>query len=251
MRNVKKNSLNFNIDSSNEYFDLFWTDVEKNIWEQNTFKILDRYVNKDSYVLDIGAWIGPVTLYAAAIGAKVDAFEPDPVAYDELIRNINVNDFKDKISVYKECINDVNGVVEFGNVKNAWGNSGSSMLHGHGFIVDTQCSTNGEWQVSYKVKAVTLDDFLASKQIDKVDFIKIDIEGGESKVVPTLKNIIEKYHPTIHLSVHTPFFSNVNIELSQIVNTFNSYCIYDSSGQKINSQNLLNMTGFYDIVCAK
>ena len=41
--------------------------------------------------IDVGAWIGPMTLVAAACGARVVAYEPDPTAADELAANVALN----------------------------------------------------------------------------------------------------------------------------------------------------------------
>jgi len=47
-----------------------------------------QYLSSRGPVVDIGAWIGPVTLWALELEAKVIAIEPDPVALEELKKQV-------------------------------------------------------------------------------------------------------------------------------------------------------------------
>lgn len=60
-------------------------------WEQDTFDAIDAYVTPGSTFLDIGAWIGVFTIYAANRGANVVCLEPDPVALGMLYANCHIN----------------------------------------------------------------------------------------------------------------------------------------------------------------
>lgn len=253
MRCITKNATKFNVAPSNEYFNSFWSEVEGNTWENHTFKALDDHLNKNSYIIDVGAWIGPITLYAASVGCKVYAFEPDPVAHAELKNNLSVNQLLvPKVDLHQMCISDSNGLVSFGNVKARWGNSGSSMLSGSGFVTDLDCDQRGNWQVQTQVEAITLDTFFANKHINKCDFVKIDIEGGEIKVMPSLINIIEKYMPVLYLSMHAPHFTNFNDDIEKITKTISAYPnIRDSTGKKLSLNDIKTKYDFYDIVCTK
>jgi len=59
----------------------FWERFDQGLWEPRTLQKLSALRDGDLFV-DIGAWIGPTTLAAAVNGARVLAFEPDPVARD-------------------------------------------------------------------------------------------------------------------------------------------------------------------------
>ena len=70
----------------------FWTRWLPNGWEADTFDFIENHVREGTVVLDIGAWIGPISLYAAALGGRVISLEPDPVAYASLAENVRLND---------------------------------------------------------------------------------------------------------------------------------------------------------------
>ena len=65
--------------------DPFW---EQRTWEDYTYRWLDALLACDTDFIDVGAWIGPFTLWAARLAGRVLAFEPDRTARDTLLRNI-------------------------------------------------------------------------------------------------------------------------------------------------------------------
>lgn len=71
---------------ADKWFAKQWADET---WEPDTHDILRTYLSPGDLFIDIGAWIGPVTRWALDLGATVHAYEPDPIAYQALLRNIN------------------------------------------------------------------------------------------------------------------------------------------------------------------
>jgi len=56
---------------------------------------------------------------------------------------------------------------------------------------------NEEKTIIQKVKVVKLDDFNPIQKLEKVDFIKIDVEGNEMKTLFGAKDTILKFKPTV------------------------------------------------------
>ena len=52
-------------------YDQLWWDINSGKWEPRTFEILNYFVGTGDIVLDLGAWIGPVSLYAAQLCSEV------------------------------------------------------------------------------------------------------------------------------------------------------------------------------------
>ena len=69
----------------------FWRKVDAGQWEPETFTVLARCLRADSVYVDVGGWVGPTVLFAAAQGASVYCVEPDPVAYERLLANLRIN----------------------------------------------------------------------------------------------------------------------------------------------------------------
>lgn len=70
---------------SDDWFHDVYTD---GTWEPDTKQVLTDHLTPDSLFIDVGAWIGPVTLWALDLEARVHAYEPDPLAYTALLRNV-------------------------------------------------------------------------------------------------------------------------------------------------------------------
>ena len=83
----------------------FWERVAGGRWEPGTLAAIDRLVDRRTTFLDLGAWVGPTTLYAAAVARRVIAVEADPAALDQLQRNLAVNpDLAQRIEVVPRAI---------------------------------------------------------------------------------------------------------------------------------------------------
>jgi hypothetical protein len=69
----------------------FWDRVASGEWEPGTLGALAPLLGPGVTFLDIGAWVGPLSLLAAARGARVLAVEADPAAQDQFRRNLAAN----------------------------------------------------------------------------------------------------------------------------------------------------------------
>ena len=166
-------------------YDWFWKIFEDGTWEPTTFRIFDQFLKKDGTMLDIGAWIGPTALYAARRTKQVFAFEPDPVAYPILCKNLDLNK-AENVTPYQVAVSTEFKGIPFG-AKTGYGDSMSSQIWAKGDI---------------KVPAIAFTGLIIDTD---PDFIKIDIEGGEKFLFDEhSKMILESHKPTIHLSLHTP-----------------------------------------------
>lgn len=207
--------------------DGFWESIAAGLWEQQTFDIFDFYLKPDKSFIDIGAWIGPTTLYAAHKSCHCYCIEPDPVAYNSLVKNIKLNNsISHKISSFCCCIGNATGDIKMG----CPGNQGSSIS---GLFWATS-------ENSWNVRSYTLSDFININQIYDFNFIKIDIEGGESIVIPESIDVLKKYKPTIFLSLHYQWFENPSQDIKNIVDVIRLYpYLYDREGNLINIKDVL------------
>lgn len=137
-------------------------------------EVLKR-VGNDIVVVDVGANIGYYSLLAGKKGTRVWAFEPEEINFSILTKNVKDNGLEN-IKIYKKAVGDRRGRVRILKSEENYGNS--------------RVGRKGEL-----VEMVKLDDVVK----EKVDMIKIDVEGWEGKVVEGAKRIISKYKPVIFL----------------------------------------------------
>lgn len=169
------------------YHSKFWRKASTGQWEPETFVVLDRYLSPESDYLDIGAWIGPTVLYGARKARHVWCFEPDPTAFRHLAWNLDLNDIHN-VSAFGVALSDKFGVARMASVRGEPGDSTSSLLHDgvHG----TDALT------------IAWDQFASVNDLSAVSLVKMDIEGAEFSVLPTLVPWLKEQRPALYLSTH-------------------------------------------------
>jgi FkbM family methyltransferase len=141
--------------------------------------------NKGDTFIDIGAHIGRYTLISSkrvgAIG-KVLAIEADPENFKILCRNIELNNLSNVTSLNATVYSDKRKIMLYKSDK--LGNS----------IYNTLSSERLGYEGFLEVETDTLDQLIESKHIkpEKINWIKIDVEGAELEVLKGATNILAK-----------------------------------------------------------
>lgn len=162
------------------------THISKWVEEHGTLKIAEKflrpfqqYIPVGGTVFDIGACIGDHTVtYAEWVGpnGSVVAFEPNPEAYKCLSHN--TASLPQVLTVH-DGLSDVDAIVSIKVLDNA----------GASYLLETE----GDIYVG------PLDYY----EYDRVDFIKIDVEGYEVKVLKGASETINKCRPVMLIEVNS------------------------------------------------
>jgi len=220
---VHRYGQSFVVSGNFEYF-LFWRYAS---WEQETFQAMLRVLDRDHSFIDIGSWIGPTVLFGACLAKKAYGIEPDPLAFNELEKNVRLNgELQEKISLHQLCIHDTSGEVRFGSPTKG-GDTISSIRF-------------GDAKTSWVVPSRTFQQFIDDQGINDCNFIKMDIEGSEANVLPTMKRYLEEAHPVLHLSMHPPFFPNPMEDTKKILDALASYPFLFCNGTPIKPADMLS-----------
>lgn len=186
-KQVNKNQVSFNVTGSLEV----WKSVEDNSWEASTFAVLDHYIKPSHTVVDMGAWIGPITLYSASLARHCFSFEPDPVAYQEFSENIKLNtSLVSKITAFNKAITTDGKPVKLYS-RFSHGDSGSSLLK--------RVKSKNDY---VEAESLTFKSFVETPHVPKIDFIKMDVEGSEFFLLPTMLDYLKENKPTLLISFH-------------------------------------------------
>jgi FkbM family methyltransferase len=197
------NGIKFNLDLSNliEHQLFFHTHHEPGLGR------LLSFVKSDSVVLDIGANVGLFTLQFAqkCTEGKVFAFEPSQLNADRLTRNIELNQLNN-IEVLRLGVGEQVGAKLLYAI---WpGNSGANrVLHDAAY----------KNMAKEAIRITTLDDFVESRRLQKVDIIKIDVEGYELFVLQGGVNVIKQFRPILFIELAEVNLRNHNIKPGDIV----------------------------------
>jgi hypothetical protein len=79
----------FLLPKHNENLD-FWEN-KFSTWKENTFVILDKYLDKSKIFIDIGAWIGATAMYASRKSKHIYCIEEDKKSFNDLSENLKNN----------------------------------------------------------------------------------------------------------------------------------------------------------------
>lgn len=212
---VKKRDIKYYVDGeySKKWFD---ENITNGDWEEETFDILDKYGGKGVYI-DVGAWIGPTVLYAANIYDKVICLEPDPVAIQRLEKNMATNKYNN-ITLIKKALSYNGDKIELSSNIGTFGESVSTILISDRRYADEQWGLLYGWEQRTKniieVDTITMEDVLKNNKISIKDvrLIKIDIEGGELFVLPSMLPFLKKHKPVLYISVHRWFLKEEQVD---------------------------------------
>jgi FkbM family methyltransferase len=139
---------------------------------------------KPKVFIDVGAHIGYYTMLVHKLGAeKIIAIEPDPRVFRILNRSIEANKLDNIITINRAAYDKSNVKLELHlSTKSGL----SSIFSSH--LTKTRCGT-------IHIKTITLDEVYRSLNLDKIDVVKIDVEGAESYVLSGANDIINGFRP--------------------------------------------------------
>jgi FkbM family methyltransferase len=152
------------------------------------------YVKKGDIVLDIGGNIGQTALMMAKkLGntGRIYSFEPWPGTFQQLKKNLSLNP-------------DISNKIQFENV--ALGAAPDNLMMyqdcisnngGNRMVPQTLATSNGK----VAVPVSTIDIFAGQHKLNLIDFIKIDVEGFEFKVLKGGMETIIKYKPLLFVEL--------------------------------------------------
>ena len=150
---------------------------------------LPQLVGQGATAIDIGANLGYYTRPLSAIvgdAGHVYAVEPVPVIFDVLKRNVAG---RKNVTLLNYALGNEERTIEMANDSVAVAGYFGT---GRNFVSDGELS--GE-AIRFTAQMRRGSELFAT--VGKIDFIKCDIEGYERVVIPELKPLIERHHPTV------------------------------------------------------
>lgn len=188
----------------------FHTPVDDPLWfrwgllfglhERTTAAVMGQVVQPGHTALDLGAHVGYYTrLLSKRVGrsGRVVAFEPHPRQFELLVANLRGTD---NVELVRKAAGSSAGTAtlfddlpETASASLAPRDSRASWCATH--VQGRELAprlTGGFVPRHYVVETVTVDAYLAAAGIDRVDFLKIDVEGAEAAVLEGMDRTINR-----------------------------------------------------------
>ena len=174
----------YNITSDDNYLD-----EVGNSFEPHMLELYSILVDNNDIVADIGANIGLASIWFSKNAKQSYAFEPSQTTFKILKENL-ILARADNVVASNVGIGSKNEVLTITFAKN--NRSGA-------FVSDT--TKLSEDHITEKINIIKLDDFFENLSV-KPNFLKIDVEGYEIKVLEGAINLLEFCKPTVVMEMN-------------------------------------------------
>ena len=169
---------------------------------------LGLYLKEGMICMDVGAHYGFYTLQMARAvkeRGKVISCEPSEKNRERLIKNVLLNRFK-QVKVLPVAVSNKDGEATLFHASHNTGENTLSVRNEANY---------SSWS---KVAMYTLDTIVSETLLEKLDFIKIDIENHEYEALEGAIDTIKLFHPTILIELweaySEPWGSQLNLDKS-------------------------------------
>ena len=234
-----------------------WLHPYQGMWEldalfnQKELTNISKLIKPNSIVLDIGAQTGNMAVAYSVFAKNVIAFEPNPAAFEVLEKNSKIN----SITPYNFACSLEEGECEFHYSDPGLCNGG------YASVLDKGVGVTGH-SLPLDVYMINVVDFIKKHHADdfnNISFIKIDAEGHDKEILPTLKEILDKNKPIIQTEIYDGLTSNETDELIKVINNL-GYKAYDMDTcnndidnlqDEIKSHKDINPNSGHNLICLK
>jgi FkbM family methyltransferase len=164
---------------------LWWLhfDVTRNMrYDRMTYRAMRQLLKQDSTAVDVGCHKGEVLEWMIELSPNGHHFAVEPLPH---LAQALRDKFSSKVNVVEKALSNVSGSTTFQFVKNAPAYSG---------ILKRSYDTPTPEIEELKVDMTTIDEMVKNTSID---FIKIDVEGGEYAVLQGAEQTIKNNQPVV------------------------------------------------------
>jgi len=140
-------------------------------------------IRPDDIVINAGvAGGGEIPIFLSLLGEKGQLHNIDPLGNDYLDSNVEkLIQYSDNVFEHKFALAQTSGTIQLS-------------------LAEGQASIKGDQVQNFP--ALSFDDFIHQQELKKVDVIKMDLEGAEEQIIPTLGKTIKVFRPLLLISIY-------------------------------------------------
>jgi FkbM family methyltransferase len=165
--------------------------LETGVWEPESIQAVAEHLSPSATFIDVGAHIGYYSLRAATMvgsNGHVISIEPNPQTVPKLRGNIEASN-AGMASVWPVACAASESTLQLYAAPES--NTGESSLS------KENASQEGAAPIAYSVQARPLDAIVREAKLDRVDVIKIDVEGAEFEVLKGAARTLDDFRPVL------------------------------------------------------
>lgn len=172
-------------------------------YEPELREVFRTVLPADGVAVDVGANVGWHTLLMGALvgpGGRVLAAEANSSVRSRLEENLALNKLS-QVEVLPFALSDADGVLDF------FGPDARDPWSGNGYVVSGDMAGRAD---TTRVEARRLDSLVTSAKIDRLDLVKIDVEGFEWRVLEGAEQSIAAFRPHIVFEYNAEYAARGN-----------------------------------------
>ena len=147
---------------------------------------VERVLRTGMVMIDGGANLGIYTILASRLvgsSGRVLAFEPGDKSFRSLVENIALNQ-AENVRAFKRALADTSGAAR--------------LYHSGGGLVSYSLLPDGGSKTPFEeIETTTIDDALAMERIERVDLLKLDVEGAEELALRGAEQLLARARPMV------------------------------------------------------
>ena len=207
-------------------------------------------------VLDLGANIGyTACVFESVIQAdsRVYAFEPDPWTYDILNEVVRRRDLARRIEPLNLAVGSSEGYLEF------WHNKEHSA--DHRVVTEQFKSAHPDAKDFFPVLVTTVDNFVRSRKLSRISFLKMDVQGYEFSVCQGMRETLERFPEMCVCFEYSPeSLKEAGSDPAELLEFFRSngyrFYVLERATMKAVSEitsieTMVGSAGYVDLLCCK
>ena len=162
----------------------------------DSLKVLASHLKQSSVFLDIGANHGEFTVTSALIASsgKIVAFEPLPKNIDRLRTNVRINELSN-VQILPIGLSNQSGTFPIYDQESLYEDGTTNEGLASLFPASERLMSG------YSISVQRLDDVWPSLGLDRVDIIKLDIEGAEWSALLGGQQLLARYKPILLVEI--------------------------------------------------
>lgn len=179
-------------------------------WEPQSVQAMTEHLSPNGTFIDVGAHIGYYSLKAAGVvgpNGHVLAVEPNPQTLPKLRANIQASDAR-AVGVWPVACAQTESTLEFYAAPRS--NTGESSLSKENASQDSPATAK------YSVRARPLDAIVKEAKLDRVDVIKIDVEGAEFEVLKGAVQTLTDYRPVLIVEIDSSQLKSMGTSVEEV-----------------------------------
>jgi FkbM family methyltransferase len=171
--------------------ELFWRGLYGN-YERESLRLWVALCARARSIVDVGANTGIYSLVAKTVNpdAVVTAFEPVERIYQKLVDNARLNRFD--VRSHRLALSDRTGEAFYFDTMTE---------HAYSVTVNRNLLEPGMKGEKRALQTITLDDFIRTHGVDRIDLMKIDVETHEPEVLDGFRAHLDTFHPDMLIEV--------------------------------------------------